>query len=73
MTPLFNDYLLHYFLLLLYFHRQLVHIETEIGIEVYAESLDKTLHWNQGCTEEDFAEENTGGNGSLKVVHFGLV
>ncbi|XP_075452254.1 WD repeat-containing and planar cell polarity effector protein fritz homolog isoform X2 [Ascaphus truei] len=53
--------------------RQLVHIETEIGIEVYAESLDKTLHWNQGCTEEDFAEENTGGNGSLKVVHFGLV
>ncbi|XP_077138614.1 WD repeat-containing and planar cell polarity effector protein fritz homolog isoform X2 [Ranitomeya variabilis] len=50
--------------------RQLVHIENEIGIEVYAESLNKTLPWNQG--EEDLGREDTGG-GSLKVVHFGLV
>ncbi|KAM4772573.1 WD repeat-containing and planar cell polarity effector protein fritz homolog [Rhinophrynus dorsalis] len=54
-------------------NRQLAHIENEIGIEVYAESLDKTLPWNQGNSEEDFAEESTGGSGSLKVVHFGLV
>ncbi|KAG9484494.1 hypothetical protein GDO78_010069 [Eleutherodactylus coqui] len=51
--------------------RQLVHIENEIGIEVYADSLNKTLPWNRG--EEDLAGEDTGGNGSLKVVHFGLV
>ncbi|XP_073528245.1 WD repeat-containing and planar cell polarity effector protein fritz homolog isoform X1 [Phyllobates terribilis] len=50
--------------------RQLVHIENEIGIEVYAESLNKTLPWNQG--EEDMGREDTGGS-SLKVVHFGLV
>ncbi|KAM4040249.1 WD repeat-containing and planar cell polarity effector protein fritz homolog [Anomaloglossus baeobatrachus] len=50
--------------------RQLVHIENEIGIEVYAESLNKTLPWNQG--EDDLGREENGG-GSLKVVHFGLV
>ncbi|KAG8443941.1 hypothetical protein GDO86_009219, partial [Hymenochirus boettgeri] len=54
-------------------NRQLVHIENEIGIEVYAESLDKSLPWNQGCLEEDYAEEAAGASGSLKVVHFGLV
>uniref|UniRef100_A0A8C5MAN2 WD repeat containing planar cell polarity effector n=1 Tax=Leptobrachium leishanense TaxID=445787 RepID=A0A8C5MAN2_9ANUR len=32
--------------------RQLVHRENEIGIEDYAESLDKTLPWNQGHSEE---------------------
>ncbi|KAG8584115.1 hypothetical protein GDO81_008689 [Engystomops pustulosus] len=51
--------------------RQLVHIENEIGIGVYAESLNKTLPWNRG--EEDLATEDSGGSGSLKVVHFGLV
>ncbi|KAM3931500.1 WD repeat-containing and planar cell polarity effector protein fritz homolog [Leptodactylus fuscus] len=51
--------------------RQLVHIENEIGIEVYAESLNKTLPWNQG--ELDLAREDPGGGDSLKVVHFGLV
>ncbi|XP_072265651.1 WD repeat-containing and planar cell polarity effector protein fritz homolog isoform X2 [Pyxicephalus adspersus] len=52
-------------------NRQLVHIENEIGIEVYAESLDKALPWNQG--EEDPSAEGSGSGGSLKVVHFGLV
>ncbi|XP_075059993.1 WD repeat-containing and planar cell polarity effector protein fritz homolog isoform X3 [Mixophyes fleayi] len=52
-------------------NRQLVHIENEIGIEAYAETLNKTLPWNQG--QEDSAEEGTVGSGSLKVVHFGLV
>ncbi|XP_069811387.1 WD repeat-containing and planar cell polarity effector protein fritz homolog isoform X2 [Dendropsophus ebraccatus] len=52
--------------------RQIVHIEKEIGIEVYAESLNKTLPWNR--VEEDSAREDPGGGGgSLKVVHFGLV
>ncbi|XP_068088454.1 WD repeat-containing and planar cell polarity effector protein fritz homolog isoform X2 [Hyperolius riggenbachi] len=32
-------------------NRQLVHIENEIGIEVYAESLDKALPWNLGCKD----------------------
>ncbi|KAE8601042.1 hypothetical protein XENTR_v10013509 [Xenopus tropicalis] len=54
-------------------NRQLVHIENKIGIEVYAESLDKSPPWNQGCSEEDFAEENSERSSSLKVVHFGLV
>ncbi|XP_073484285.1 WD repeat-containing and planar cell polarity effector protein fritz homolog [Aquarana catesbeiana] len=52
-------------------NRQLVHIENEIGVEVYAESLDKALPWN--CGEEDPSKEGSGGGGSLKVVHFGLV
>ncbi|XP_073410154.1 WD repeat-containing and planar cell polarity effector protein fritz homolog isoform X2 [Dendrobates tinctorius] len=33
--------------------RQLVHIENEIGIEVYAESLNKTLPWNQDLWEDN--------------------
>ncbi|XP_053316219.1 WD repeat-containing and planar cell polarity effector protein fritz homolog [Spea bombifrons] len=37
--------------------RQLVHIENEIGIEVYAESLDKALPWNRGRSKEDFDRE----------------
>ncbi|KAM8945460.1 WD repeat-containing and planar cell polarity effector protein fritz homolog [Pelodytes ibericus] len=53
--------------------RQLVHIENEIGIEAYAESLDKTLRWNQGHSKSVREEEDTGGSNSLKVVHFGLV
>ncbi|XP_063297927.1 WD repeat-containing and planar cell polarity effector protein fritz homolog [Pelobates fuscus] len=32
--------------------RQLVHIENEIGIEDFAESLDKTLPWNQGMNRK---------------------
>ncbi|XP_018411210.1 PREDICTED: WD repeat-containing and planar cell polarity effector protein fritz homolog [Nanorana parkeri] len=52
-------------------NRQLVHIENEIGLEAYAESLDKALPWNQG--EEDPSKEGPGSSGSLKVVHFGLV
>ncbi|KAM5164944.1 WD repeat-containing and planar cell polarity effector protein fritz homolog isoform 1-T2 [Mantella aurantiaca] len=53
-------------------NRQLVHIENEIGVEVYAESLDKALPWNWG-EEEDPSKEGSGSGGSLKVVHFGLV
>ncbi|XP_053568039.1 WD repeat-containing and planar cell polarity effector protein fritz homolog [Bombina bombina] len=53
--------------------RQLLNIENEIGIEAYAESLDKAMPWNQGLSKEEFTEENNGANGSLKVVHFGLV
>ncbi|KAM9316817.1 WD repeat-containing and planar cell polarity effector protein fritz homolog [Gastrophryne carolinensis] len=32
--------------------RQLAHIENEIGIEVYAEALDKALPWNQGMNQK---------------------
>ncbi|XP_063774531.1 WD repeat-containing and planar cell polarity effector protein fritz homolog isoform X11 [Pseudophryne corroboree] len=52
-------------------NRQLVHIENEIGIEVYAETLNKALPWNQG--DENSTAEETVGSDSLKVVHFGLV
>ncbi|KAM4694523.1 WD repeat-containing and planar cell polarity effector protein fritz homolog [Discoglossus pictus] len=54
-------------------NRQLTNTQDKTGIEAHAESLDKPLHWNHVYSEEDFTEENNGGSGSLKVVHFGLV
>nr|XP_033794674.1 WD repeat-containing and planar cell polarity effector protein fritz homolog isoform X2 [Geotrypetes seraphini] len=55
-------------------HRQTSDLERELGINIYASPLmDKTLPWNQEGNLEEDGEQDSGGNGSLKVIHFGLV
>ncbi|XP_067421337.1 WD repeat-containing and planar cell polarity effector protein fritz homolog [Emydura macquarii macquarii] len=56
-------------------HRQTDNRESELGLDIGAASLmDKAWSWNPAGNFEDIqAEQETGGNGSLKVVHFGLV